>query len=465
MPNTPVIPEYITVHLGPPESYAANVTLTFPDYIKNVASSEIYPTWPENALRANIYAQISFALNRVYTEFYRNRGYDFDITNSTAIDQAFVNGRDIFENIGQLVDELFTSYVRRSGNIEPLFTEYCNGTTVTCPGLSQWGTYELASRGYTPYEILTYYYGEGLEIVANTPVAGITPSAPLRALRLGSAGNDVALIQSRLNRISNNYPSIPNIYPINGIFNAETEEAVERFQEIFNLTVDGVVGKATWYRIQYIYYAVKRINELNSEGLTLEDIPRTFQDVLRPGDSGNEVRIIQYFLAYVAQYESAINPIPLTGYYGDETAEAVRAFQRTYGLDIDGIVGEQTYNKLFDVYSGIIQSLPDELFINQARVYPGTPLLAGSEGEYVRYIQEYLNYISQTYTSIPLLVVDGSFGVATENAVIAFQNLFDIPQSGIVGAVTWNGIAGVYDDLRSGIVPQTGQYPGYTVGG
>ena len=155
----PYIPEFITVHLGAPNSNAPNVQVSFPEYIKNVASSEIYPTWPESSIRANIYAQISFALNRIYTEWYRSRGYDFDITNSTQYDQKFIQGRDIFDNVSQIVDEIFNNYVRRQGSVEPYFTQFCNGTTVTCDGLSQWGTVELARQGYTPYGILQYYYG------------------------------------------------------------------------------------------------------------------------------------------------------------------------------------------------------------------------------------------------------------------------------------------------------------------
>ena len=201
----PVIPEYITVHLGAPDSPAQNVTVPFPDYIKNVASSEIYPTWPESALRANILAQISFALNRIYTEYYPSRGYDFDITNSTAMDQSFVYGRDIFENISRIVDEIFNNYIRRGNNIEPLFAVYCNGTTVTCEGLSQWGSVELANLGYVPYDILRTYYGDDINIVYNAPVSEIEPSVPEILLRLGSVGNDVAFVQTRLNRISANW--------------------------------------------------------------------------------------------------------------------------------------------------------------------------------------------------------------------------------------------------------------------
>ena len=166
----PFIPAEITVHLGPPDTPAPNVTLPFAEYIANVASSEIYPTWPENAIRANIYAQISFALNRIYTEFYRSRGYDFDITNSTATDQSFVNGRDIFENISRITDELFNDYISRRGNVEPLFAQYCDGREVSCNGLSQWGSVTLAENGMTPYEILRYYYGDDININTNTPI-------------------------------------------------------------------------------------------------------------------------------------------------------------------------------------------------------------------------------------------------------------------------------------------------------
>ena len=167
MPNQPIIPAYITVHLGAPESNAENVTVPFSDYIKNVASSEIYPTWPENAIRANIYAQISYALNRYYTQYYRSRGYNFDITNSIAIDQSFVYGRDYFENVSEIVDELFNDYVVKGGGVEPYFTAYCDGEEIRCEGLEQWGTVDLANQGYTPLEILQYYYGNDISIVKN----------------------------------------------------------------------------------------------------------------------------------------------------------------------------------------------------------------------------------------------------------------------------------------------------------
>ena len=209
---TPSIPQYITVHLGPPDSTAQNVTLTFPQYIKNVASSEIYPTWNESAIYANIYAQISYALNRVYTNFYRSRGYDFDITNSTAYDQKFINGRTIFENIDRIVDDIFTTYIRRVGVVEPLAAKYCNGTTVTCEGLSQWGSEYLARQGYNSIDILKYYYGDDIELVTNTPISNVQTLYPGTPIRRGESGDAVFIIQRSLNEIAKNYPAIPQYF-------------------------------------------------------------------------------------------------------------------------------------------------------------------------------------------------------------------------------------------------------------
>ena len=241
----PYIPQRITVHLGTPNSDAENVTVSFPDYVKNVASSEIYPTWDESALRANILAIVSFALNRVYTEFYRSRGYPFDITNSTAFDQYFVNGRAIFENISQLVDELFNDYLRRPGFVEPLAAKFCNGTTVTCEGLSQWGSENLAQQGYNSTEIIQTYYGD-VEIVNNAPIRGYTASYPGTPLRRGTTGPSVVTVQTELNRISQSYPAIPKVNPVDGIFGARTEAAVRKFQKDRKIVVDGIVGSITW---------------------------------------------------------------------------------------------------------------------------------------------------------------------------------------------------------------------------
>ncbi len=455
----PVIPETVTVHLGPPSEPSPNVTVSFPDYIKNVASSEIYPTWPESAIRANVYAQISFVLNRIFTEFYPSRGFDFDITNSTATDQFFVPDRDVFENVSQIVDEIFNSYVVREGSVEPLFTQYCNGTTSTCEGLSQWGTVTLANNGLTPLQILQNYYGSDIGIVSGVPVEAITASVPSRALQLGSSGNDVQSIQVRLNRISANYPAIPKINPVNGVFAQSTEDAVRKFQEIFNLTQDGIVGPATWYRIQFIYNGVKRLSELDSEGLTVEELSRQFPETLSEGSRGDGVRIVQYFLSYIAIYNSAVPPISIDGIYGPATRDAVSAFQREYGLPVTGVVNEETYSALYDAYRGIILSLPDQQFVGTARPFPGFDLTVGQSGEYVRLLQGYLNVISETYPEIPALSVDGVFGPATENAVRAFQRTFALPETGIVGINTWEAIGDLYEDLVKGSTVSEGQFP------
>ena len=281
MISSPVIPQNIVVHLGRPGDDAQNINVSFPDYIKNVASSELYPTWPESALRANIYAIISFALNRIYTDWYPSQGYSFDITNSTAFDQYFIPGRDIFGNISQIVNEIFNDYVRRQGFVEPYFTEYCDGRNVTCDGLSQWGSVSLANQGYTPYEILQYYYGDDIEIVREAPVRINMSSYPGFVLRVGTIGNEVRSVQTRLNRISDNYPAIPKISPVDAVFDLGTADAVKAFQKIFNLPQTGEVDKSTWYKIAYIYTSVKRLADLNSEGLTLNDVRKPFPDVLR----------------------------------------------------------------------------------------------------------------------------------------------------------------------------------------
>lgn len=458
MPTLPVIPEYITVHLGPPDSDAENVTVSFIDYIKNVASSEIYPTWPESALRANIYAEISFALNKIYTEYYRSRGYDFDITNSTATDQSFVYGRDIFENISQIVDDIFNDYIARQGFVEPLYAVYCNGTTVTCEGLSQWGTVDLAEQGYIPYDILRYYYGDDINLVFNAPIENVTETYPKVPLRLSSAGNDVRTIQTRLNRISANYPAIPKISNPNGIFSTETEDAVKAFQEIFGLTPDGVVGKATWYEIQKIYNAVKRLNELESEGLLLSDVSKQFSEKLSFGSTGINVSVVQYYLNIIADFNPKIPTIPLDGVFGEQTQNAVKAFQREYGLPQTGEVDEPTWNKITSVYLGMIESTSDEG--TSAERFPGTLLNLGSSGRDVELLQRYLDIVSQVYTEIPVVSVNGNFDEATENAVRVFQEIVGMPPSGIVGPITWDLLAEKYNEIENGKIREDFQYPG-----
>lgn len=460
----PVIPETITVHLGRPNASAPNVTVPFLDYVANVASSEIYPTWPENAIRANILAEVSFALNRVYTEYYRSRGYPFDITNSTANDQYFVNGREIFDNIYELAGELFNSYVVRQGSVEPLFTQYCNGTTVTCGGLSQWGTVALARNGATPYEILQNYYGRDINIVRNAPIENVTATAPTVPLRLGSANNEVLLLQIRLNRIGRSYPAIPKIAVTDGIFSYDTEEAVRAFQRIANLEEDGVVGNATWYTVLRYFNAVKRLNELNSEGLTITEVTQEFPRVLSEGSSGNAVENLQYYINYLSDFYNTVPRVAGDGVFGPATREAVIGLQRTFGLTPDGVVGPLTWQRLYNAYLGIVSRIP-LLYREGAGVpYPGVPLRLGSEGEAVTLLQRYLARIAETYAAVPSVSVTGYFGTQTQAAVRAFQDTFGLSEAnGVAAAVTWDAIRDVFDTLTASDTVRDGQYPGYPV--
>ena len=353
-----VIPNPITVHLGTPTSSASNVQVSFPDYVKNVASSEIYPTWPEAALRANIYAIITFALNRVYTEWYRNRGYSFDITNSTAYDQAFVYGRPIYSSISRIVDAIFNEYVRRQGQIAPYFTSFCNGTTATCQGLSQWGTVTLANQGYTPLQILRSYYPNDIEIVQTNIITNVISSYPGTPLRTGSTGLDVQTIQTYLTRIRRNYPAIPAISDPAGTFGCSTNAAVTKFQSIFNLTPDGIVGKSTWYKISSLYAAVAKLAELNSEGNTLGIGTVPPSSTLRQGSRGPDVITLQYLLNLVSEYYPGIPAPTQDGIFGSGTRQSVIAFQQIMGLQADGIVGTATWRALYNTYLGIGQNVP-----------------------------------------------------------------------------------------------------------
>ena len=458
MTGTPFIPRTLVVHLGTPSSNAENIYVDFPDYIKNVASSEIYPTWPEAAMRANIYAQISYALNRYYTEWYRSQGYDFDITNSTQFDQAFVPGREIYDTVSDIVDEIFNSYVVRRGSIEPYFTQYCNGTTSTCEGLSQWGTVPLAEQGLGPYEILTRFYGDDIDIVTDAPVRNGQPSYPGRPLRLGDSGNDVQQIQIRLNRISTNYPGIPKINPTDGNFGVDTEEAVRAFQRTFRLSQDGIVGPATWYRITYLFNAVKRLSELDSEGIRIDELPRAYEQLLSLGDTGDNVRVMQYYLAVIAAYYDTIPSVEINGIFDEATEAAVRAFQQQFGLTQDGLVGRQTWQAMEDAYESIRTST--ELIDGGVILFPGRVLQAGFQGEDVATIQEYLAYIATVYPTIPAPAVTGVYGLETMQAVEAFQREFGLEDNGIVGVTTWDAIASLYSDLRTGNAQRIGQYPG-----
>ena len=464
-PIIPYVPQTITVHLGAPGENAQNVVVDFEDYIKNVASSEIYPTWNEAAIYANVYAQISYALNRVYTEFYPSRGYNFDITSSTAIDQKFIYGRNIFSNIDRIVSEIFNDYIRRRGFAEPLAAKYCNGTTVTCEGLSQWGSEYLARQGYSSLDILYNYYGYNIELVVDAPIRNITRSYPGYPISRGDRGENVATIQTAINRISTNYPSIPKMYPVDGIFGEATEKAVRQFQRVFNLTVDGIVGKATWYKMINLYTGITRLSELNSEGQTIFGRSLEYPDAISEGNEGEKVTILQFFINVIASVNPYIPPVAITGTFGPETKNAVIAFQKNNGLATDGIVGAVTWNAMYDDFKGIVDQVfrGDTLLDIKTTPYPGTVLSSGSTGDDVRVLQQYLNAISVTNPGLDAVDVTGDFDNATRLAVTKYQQAFDLPVTGSVDEQTWNSIANTYKNVVSATLTRPTQFPGNTL--
>ncbi len=459
--DLPSIPQKITVHLGAPNSGAENITINFTDYIKNIASNEIYPIWQDSSIRANILALISFVHNRIYTEYYLSQGYDFDITNDMSVDPNYIPDGVVYQNISQIVDEIFDQYITRNNGVEPLFAQCCDGVKSLCPGLSKWGSVELAQQRKTPLEILKHYYGEDISIVTNAKVEGIKAPFPTKTIKLGRWGEDVKGTQIKLNRISYNYPSIPKIQPVDGVFSYATEDAVREFQKLFGISQDGIVGKATWYQIKRIYDIVKNLNKLGMMKDQFDNIPKQFQQIFTLGVSSNEVKYLQYMLAYLAQFNDRISEPEISGTYDEQTKISVIDFQNAYGLTPDGIIGPLTYTALYNAYRGAVLNI-DEKFTNENIVpYQGPQIRLGSNSDAVRLIQEYLNYIATVYTEIPSFPVTGYYGFQTQKAVATFQQLFNTtPSDGVVNENTWNEISNLYSDLYKGNILNDGQFTG-----
>ena len=454
-----IVPKNITVHLGRPAASARNVTVSFRDYIANVASSEVYPTWPIEALKANIHCQISLALNRIYTEWYPSKGYTFNITNSTSYDQYYVHGRTVFDVMVKLTDDIFNTYIRKTGTVNPYYSEYCDGKSVTCPGLKQWGTVTLANQGRNALSILKYYYGSDIEIVRTSNIQSIPRSYPGSPLRRGDRGTAVFTLQRQLNRITKDYPFLGKL-TVDGVFGSRMAATVRAFQKQFNLTADGVVGRQTWYKISYIYVSVKDLAELTSEGETASG---TLSDgtwggtVLRTGSTGSAVEQLQFWLNTLAQYESSIPSLTVDGVYGTGTANAVRAFQRKYGLTVDGVVGQTTWSSLYDQFRSIQSDN------GTPNAYPGTALREGASGQNVRLVQFWLKIARTVYSSLSNVTVDGKFGSATTAAVRRFQTYFGLTSDGVVGRTTWNKLYEVYNDIANKLLSSSlrpGEYPG-----
>ena len=432
----PIVPRNITVHLGKPQDNSKNVTVSFIEYISNVASSEIYPTWPSEALKANIYAIISFTMNRIYNEWYRSKGYNFDITNSPIYDQAFVYNRSTYENINNIVEEIFNNYIVKGNRVDPYFTTYCDGRNTTCNGLSQWGTVTLANQGKNALDILRYYYGNDINIKYDAEV-GDTIGYPGYVVGLGSAGNPVLAIQRDLRRIRKNYPAIPNITSTLGIYDEETVNAVKKFQEIFSLPVTGSVDKATWYKIKYIYTSVKKLSDLYSEGLTRDEATFLYEDELNYGDTGIEVEHIHYFLDAIAFLDPDIPRLKTNSIYNDNSITMVKAFQKKYNLPVTGVFTYSDWKVLKDVYNNILKNLNNE-FVND--LYPDNFLSLGSSGEDVLRFQRYLLSICRYDHSIPGVRVNGIFDELTNKSVLKLQRDFGLDENGIVGPILWRKV-------------------------
>ena len=444
--NKVVIPEYVTVHLGAPNAAAANVTVPFRTYLKSVAASEIYPTWPKQALKANIYAQISFVLNRIFTEWYPSRGFDFNITASPSYDQKYVHNRSTFKSTDDIVDEIFNEYIVKPGRIDPFFAEYCDGRSVKCKGMSQWGSKADADRGMSAISILRKYYGNSVYITESDNIAPISVSYPGNALKKGAGGESVRVIQAQLNRIANDYPSIDKV-KVNGYFGEDTEKAVKRFQTIFDLSADGVVGKRTWYKISYIYVSVKKLAQLTSEGEAIQDGSYPGK-ALRRGERGINVQILQFYINQTAVYVNSIKPVEIDGNFGPSTEMSVISFQKYFNLTPDGIVGKLTWEKMQDIYLGIQQGVqvPQDT-PPQDDKYPGRTIKIGDRGKDVVKIQTWLNAVANVYPDVQSVNTDGIFGTATQSSVIDFQSRFNLNADGIVGRITWNRLYTEWQNL------------------
>ena len=416
-------------------------------------------SWPEQAIRANIHAQISLTLNRIYTEWYRSKGYNFDITSSTSYDQYYVHGRTVFDVMVRITDDIFNTYVRKTGTVNPYFTAYCDGKQVTCSGMKQWGTVDRANAGSNALQILKYYYGNDIEIVRSTNIADVPESYPGSPLREGDSGTAVFTLQRQLNRIAKDYPALGTL-TVDGIFGPAMTATVKRFQKQFGLTADGVVGRATWYKISYIYVSVKDLAELTSEGETSDGIlsDGTWNGtVLRVGSTGSAVEQLQFWLNTIAQYDSAIPSITVDGIYGSSTAAAVRAFQKKYGLTVDGVVGQATWTEVYDQFLSIQSDN------GTPNAYPGTPLRQGDSGQNVRLVQFWLKIAHSFYPSLPNLTVDGIFGSGTAAAVRSFQSYFGLTVDGVVGRTTWNKLHEVYNSIANKLLSpdqRPGDFPG-----
>lgn len=463
-PQVPFIPENITVHLGAPDDNAKNVTIPFSEYIMNVASGEINPTWPESALYANIYAIVTLALNRIMTGHYRSRGYGFDITSLPEYDQKYTRGREIYCNVRKIAGTIFNSCLIKNGDTIPPETRIERQGERIPGALSQSGSIELGKKGYTPLEILKHYFGDNISIIKDIPVENCPSPRMSFPIMFGSRGRDIREFQVILNRISDNYTSIPKIAKINGVFGTDTTDALKEFQRIFGMSEDGVLTRAVWCTLMHAYSAIKKLERVNCER---KEIGRGAHDIggrLVYGDIGRGVLVLQHIINYLSRYHNTLPSTDRDGVFGEDTLAAVIDLQKTLGLEPDGIVGENTWKALYAAYLGAVLNTPDEYANSTAIPFGGENLDAGSDSDYVAILQAYLDYISGTYPEVPPISVTGFFGNNTRESVLAAQSLLGLESTGVVDRETWNAISELYTDLYYGSRRHDGQFPGYSIG-
>lgn len=445
----PEIPAYITVHMGRVDEDADNVTLSFFDYIKSVASSQLDPNIPLEALYAVIYAQITLALNRILSKFYRTRGYNFDITNDPDVDQPYVYMHPTYDNINKIVDNIFTEYISRENENMPISAEICY-ESIRCSGLSVESSIEMAENGMTYEEILKYAYGRNIYIVKDAYLSGLSNELMLTyPVYPGERNSSVSSLQLALNRVGANYVTIPKIENVNGLYDEVTVNAVTEFQKIFDLNPTGYFEKDTYYKLLYIYNSVKQLNNLVEMGIELSEILPELRSDLSYGSVGNIVKLLQYYLYFVSVFDNRILPPQIIGVFGEKTYQSVVSFQRLFGFEPNGIVDESVWDYLLNVYEALYSTLPPSAFSESATSYFGNILVLGSVGPEVRYLQGYLNEVGKFYSEIPNLTVNGVYDEQTENAVKAFQRLFGIKETGVVTSTTWDILSNVYNAIKS----------------
>lgn len=455
------IPENIVVHLGEANSNAEDVIVRFVDYIKNVCASEIYPTWSEEAIKANVYAQISFVLNLVYLEWYGRKGYPFQVTNYLNDDLAFVYGRNTYDTTNVIVEDIFNEYISLVNNNKPYLAQYCSGIAYECKGLSKWGSQLMANNGYKALDIIQKYYGIDKIIKSTSLVEGIPEYYPGYELRVNDDNQNVKIIQIYLNIINKVYKEIPTIELVNGVFGKETENAVKSFQGIFNLFMDGIVGKSTWYKISEVYIAITRLSDLKMEAGLNTDLTNNFigkypGHIIEYGSNGEYVREIQIYLQKISRYYDIPSSL-VDGSFGSYTLLSIIEFQKMFGLTPDGLLDLATWNKIYEVYC----TLPKDNKFNG--IYPEKVLQYGDIGDKVFELQFYLNEISN-YNAIPTLKLTGKFDEDTVKAVKEFQRLFKFDPNGIVDLFIWNKIYEVYSDYPNSINNiDILEYPGYVL--